>query len=116
MRPGPAPILAVLLSTLLLPTLLLPTLLLPTALLLAAPAEARRQAAPPAGRPHHRAASDMDLTLARMAARDRPLWRVWQRPRPLARTVAPATRERVAAPPLTGWGYGGTVPGAAPGF
>ncbi|KZC02993.1 hypothetical protein AU375_00762 [Methylobacterium radiotolerans] len=99
MRPGPAPILAA---------------LLPTLLLLAAPAEARRQAAPPAGRPHHRAASDPDLTLARMAARDRPLWRVWQRP--LARMLPPSTRERVAAPPLTGWGYGGTVPDAAPGF
>ncbi|ACB23544.1 hypothetical protein ABID82_006440 [Methylobacterium sp. PvP062] len=106
MRPGPAPILAA----------LLPTLLLPTLLLLAAPAEARRQAAPPAGRPHHRAASDTDLTLARMAARDRPLWRVWQRPRPLARMLPPSARERVAAPPLTGWGYGGTVPDAAPGF
>ncbi|WCS26813.1 hypothetical protein LOK46_08345 [Methylobacterium sp. NMS14P] len=115
MRAGPAPMLAALLLT-----LLPPTLLLPTALLLAAPAEARRQAGPHAGRPHHRAASDTDLTLARMAARDRPRWRVWQRPRPLARPLArmlaPATRERVAAPPLTGWGYGGTVPGAAPGF
>lgn len=101
MRPGPAPILAA---------------LLPTVLLLAAPAAARPRASSPAGRPHHRAASDMDLTLARMAARDRPRWRVWQQPRPLARMVAPATRERVAAPPFTGWGYGGTVPGAAPGF
>jgi len=86
MRPGPAPILPA----------LLPTLLLPTLLLLAAPAEARRQAAPPAGRPHHRAASDTDL--------------------PLARMLPPSARERVAAPPLTGWGYGGTVPDAAPGF
>ncbi|MGH1590038.1 hypothetical protein ACRBEV_19020 [Methylobacterium phyllosphaerae] len=86
--------------------------LLPATLLLAVPAEAR----PKAGRPHHRTVSDMDGTLARMAARARPHWRVWQPPRPRARVFAPATRERVAAPPFTGWGYGGTIPGAAPGF
>ena len=97
MRAGPVPILAA---------------LLPAVLLLAAPAEARRQS----GRPHHRALSDMDRTLARRAARDRPRWRVWQQPRPLARVFAPATRERVAATPFTGWGYGGTIPGAGPGF
>lgn len=73
-------------------------------------------------RPHHRRplghATDTDRTIARMAARDRQRgdWRVWQEPRPLARTIAPATRERVAAPPFTGWGYGGTIPGAWPGF
>jgi hypothetical protein len=72
-------------------------------------------------RPHHRHplghATDTDRTIARMAARDRLRdWRAWQQPRPLARIFAPATRERVAAPPFTGWGYGGTIPGAPPGF
>ncbi|SDN67060.1 hypothetical protein SAMN05216360_11081 [Methylobacterium phyllostachyos] len=72
-------------------------------------------------RPHRRALShamDTDHTIARMAARDRQRgdWRVWQETRPLARIFAPATRERVAAPPFTGWGYGGTIPGAPPGF
>ncbi len=56
-----------------------------------------------------------------MAARDRLRdwqgWQEsWQQARPLARIFAPATRERVAAPPFTGWGYGGTIPGAPPGF
>jgi hypothetical protein len=102
MRAGPVSILSVLLSVALLPAI---------------PA----RAGPQAGRAHHRTAShptsDMDRTLARMAARDRSRdWRIWQRPRPLARVFAPATRERVAAPPFTGWGYGGTIPGARPGF
>jgi len=90
----------------------LPILALPLlAALLPAPAEAR---------PHRRLpghATDTDRTIARMAARDRLRdWRAWREPRPLARIFAPATRERVAAPPLTGWGYGGTIPGASPGF
>lgn len=109
MRPAPAPIRAA---------------LLPAALLLTiAPAEAR----PRPREPHHRAASDlrgsdlrasdMDMTLARMAARDRLRgWRGWQQPRPWVRALPPATRERVAAPPFTGWGYGGTIPGAGPDF
>ena len=105
MRPAPAPIRAA---------------LLPAALLLTiTPAEAR----PRPREPHHRAASDlraasdMDMTLARMAARDRLRgWRVWQQPRPPGRALPPASRERVAAPPFTGWGYGGTIPGAGPGF
>ncbi|MCJ2057241.1 hypothetical protein MKL09_11820 [Methylobacterium sp. J-048] len=101
MPPAPVPILSA---------------LLPAALLLTiAPAEARPRPRP--REPHHRAASDMDATLARMAARDRLRgWRVWQEPRPLARVLPPATRERVAAPPFTGWGYGGPIPGAWPGF
>ncbi|RUP12321.1 MAG: hypothetical protein EKK43_22320 [Methylobacterium sp.] len=105
MRRRPAPIFAA-------PIRAAPILatLLPAALLLAAPAEAR----PQAGTPRHRVTSDMDRTLARRAARDRPDWRVWQRP--LVPAFAPATRERVAAPPFTGWGYGGTLPGAWPGF
>ena len=88
-------------------------LILPVALMAVSPAEAR----PHPGRHHPRTASDMDRTLARMAgdARRRD-WRVWQAPRPLAQVVAPATRERVAAPPFTGWGYGGTIPGAWPGL
>jgi len=99
MRPAPVPILSV---------------LLPAALLLTiAPVEAR----PRPREPHRRAASDMDATLARMAERDRLRgWRAWQESRPLARVLPPATRERVAAPPFTGWGYGGTVPGAWPSF
>jgi hypothetical protein len=79
-----------------------------------APAEARG-----AGKAHHRrgpAASDTDRTLARMAERDRLRWGLWEHPRPLPSYLPPLTRERVAAPPLTGWGYGGTVPGALPGF
>ncbi|SDA31937.1 hypothetical protein SAMN02799622_05126 [Methylobacterium sp. UNC378MF] len=90
--------------------------LLPVALLLAIPAEARQHDGKHPGKPHHRTASDMDRTLARRAARDRPHWRVWQQTRPLVRALAPATRERVGAPPFTGWGYGGTIPGAWPGF
>lgn len=78
-----------------------------------APAEAR-------GGLHHRRAparlSDADRTLARMAERDRVRWGRWETSRPLSSFVPPLTRERVAAPPLTGWGYGGTVPGALPGF
>ncbi|MDH2312447.1 hypothetical protein [Methylobacterium brachiatum] len=99
MRPAPVPILAA---------------LLPAALLLTpAAAEAR----PRPREPHHRAAPDMEATLARMAERDRLRgWRSWQRPRPRAGILPPATRERVAAPPFTGWGYGGTIPGARPGF
>jgi len=88
--------------------------LMPAALLLAiAPAEAR----PPQRKPHHRHASDMEATLAHMAEGDRLRnWRAWQVPRPFVRPLPPATRERVAAPPFTGWGYGGTIPGAWPGF
>jgi hypothetical protein len=98
MRPAPVPILAV---------------LLPAVLLTLTPAEAR----PRPREPHDRVASDMDATLARMAERDRPRgWRSWQRHRPLAGILPPATRERVAAPPFTGWGYGGTIPGARPEF
>ncbi|MCJ2140320.1 hypothetical protein [Methylobacterium sp. E-066] len=90
------------------------SILMPVALLLAiAPAEAR----PPHRKPHHRHVSDTEATLARMAEHDRLRgWRAWQTPRPLARALPPATRERVAAPPFTGWGYGGTIPGAWPGF
>ena len=97
MRPASAPILAA---------------LLPAALLLTpAPAEARPR------EPQYRAAPDMEATLARMAERDRLRgWRSCQRPRPPAGHLPPATRERVAAPPFTGWGYGGTIPGARPGF
>lgn len=55
----------------------------------------------------------MEATLVRMAERDRLRgWRSWQRPRPRAGILPPATRERVAAPPFTGWGYGGTIPRA----
>ena len=79
--------------------------------LLPAAAEARLHRRPPGH------AMDTDRTLARMAARDRLRdWRAWQETRPLAQIFAPATRERVAAPPFTGWGYGGTIPGALPGF
>jgi hypothetical protein len=79
--------------------------------LLPAPAEARPHRRPPGH------ATDTGRTLARMAARDRFRdWQAWQQPRPLDRIFAPATRERVSAPPFTGWGYGGTIPGALPGF
>ena len=111
------------------PDSILSALLLPAALLLAhAPAHARphqarphqahpHQARPHQARPHPRPASDMDATLARMAERDRLAgWRDWQARRPLVRALPPVTRERVAAPPFTGWGYGGTIPGARPGF
>ena len=60
--------------------------------------------------------SDTDRTLARMAERDRARWGRWEASRPLQSYLPPLTRERVAAPPLTGWGYGGTVSGALPGF
>ncbi|SFM03158.1 hypothetical protein [Methylobacterium pseudosasicola] len=88
--------------------------LMPTAVLLAiAPAEARSLHR----KPSHRQMSDMDVTLARRAEGDRLRgWRAWQAPRSFARALPPATRERVAAPPFTGWGYGGTIPGAWPGF
>lgn len=104
------------LSILALPIVALPIVALPVlAALLPAPAEARPH------RHHPRHATDTDRTIARMAARDRLRdwqgWQEsWQQPRPLARIFAPATRERVAAPPFTGWGYGGTIPGAPPGF
>ena len=80
-------------------------------LLTGTPAEAR-------GHRHRTVdASDIDRTLARMAERDRVrLWPRWEEHRALASYLPPFTRERVAAPPLTGWGYGGTVPGAWPGF
>ncbi len=94
------------------PKAISPALILPLLLLTLARAEARTLP----GR-HPRPASEMDRTLARMADRDRLRdWRAWQEPRPLARIFAPATRERVAAPPFTGWGYGGTIPGAWPGY
>lgn len=68
---------------------------------------------------HHRnvAGSDMDRTLAAMAERDglRPRPRR-EEARPPASAVPPPTRQRLAAPPLTGWGYGDTIPGAWPGF
>ena len=97
MRCAPNPLRAILLSAALLPA--------------TAPTEAR----PAPRRPHHPGASDMDATLARMAARDRLLgWGNRRQSRPLA--LPPATRERVAAPPFTGWGYGGTIPQAGPGF
>lgn len=90
-------------------------LILPVMLTALAPAEARPgpRAHPP--RHHRQAASDADRTLTRMAGEARRDWRIWRAPRPLA-LLPPATRERVAAPPFTGWGYGGTIPGAAPGF
>lgn len=68
-------------------------------------------------RHHHATATDTDRVLTRMAAKDRlTLWPAWEERRPLASHFAPATRERVAAPPFTGWGYGGTIPGAMPSF
>jgi hypothetical protein len=79
-------------------------------------------AGPAAARPaHHRhpagSSTDSERTLARMAVRDRlALWPAWEEKRPLASHLPPATRERVAAPPFTGWGYGATIPGAWPGF
>jgi hypothetical protein len=67
--------------------------------------------------PRHGAALDSERTLAHMADRDsRDLWPDWEERRPLASRFGPATRERVAAPPFTGWGYGATIPGAWPGF
>ncbi|QGY00767.1 hypothetical protein MMSR116_01730 [Methylobacterium mesophilicum SR1.6/6] len=110
MRAGPKPIRGILRETL--RGARHAALILPVALLAASSVEAR----PHPGRHHPRAASDMDRTLARMAGEARRDWRVWQAPGPLAQVFAPATRERVAAPPFTGWGYGGTIPGAWPGF
>jgi hypothetical protein len=98
----------------------IPAILLLTAAMLASgPAGARPH---PGRHPGPASGSDMDRTLARMAARDR--LRGWQEGRQESRqerwlrapVFAPATRERVAAPPFTGWGYGGTIPGASPGF
>lgn len=65
----------------------------------------------------HVAGSDLDRTLARMAERDgvRP-WPHREEDRTLASYLPPLTRQQVAAPPLTGWGYGYTIPGAWPGF
>jgi hypothetical protein len=52
-----------------------------------------------------------------MAAQNRlNLWPAWEEERPLASRFSPVTKERVAAPPLTGWGYGSTIPGAWPDF
>ncbi len=66
---------------------------------------------------HGAVSADSERVLARMAARDRlTLWPAWKERQPLDRRFAPATREQVAAPPFTGWGYGGTIPGAWPGF
>lgn len=71
----------------------------------------------PAHHRHGNPSTDPERTLARMAARDRlDLWPAWEEERPLASRFSPATRERVAAPPFTGWGYGATIPGAWPGF
>lgn len=72
----------------------------------------------PAGRRHPGAvSSDTDRVLTRMAARDSlTLWPAWRQRRPLASYLPPATRERVSAPPFTGWGYGSTIPGAWPSF
>ena len=98
-------------------------ILILTALMLASgpagahPHPGRHHGRHPGRHPGSAAGSDMDRTLARMAAHDRLRgWRAWQEARPLALVFAPATRERVAAPPFTGWGYGGTIPGARPGF
>ena len=64
---------------------------------------------------HGATATDSERTLARMALRDRhALWPAWEEERPLR--FPPATRELVAAPPFTGWGYGATIPGAWPSF
>lgn len=63
------------------------------------------------------AGSDVDRTLARMAERDGVLlWPRWRGSRPLASYLPPLNRQQVTAPPLTGWGYGYTIPGAWPGF
>jgi hypothetical protein len=75
------------------------------------------EARPRHARGHGAASTDSARVLARMAARDRlVLWPAWEERQPLARRLAPATREQVAAPPFTGWGYGATIPGASPGF
>ncbi len=71
----------------------------------------------PAHPRHGVPATDSERTLARMAVRDRrDLWPAWEEERPLPSRFSPSTRERVAAPPFTGWGYGKTIPGAWPGF
>ncbi|MCJ2012591.1 hypothetical protein [Methylobacterium sp. J-076] len=70
--------------------------------------------------PRHRpgaVSTDSDRVLTRMAARDaETLWPAWRHRRSLAATLPPATREEVAAPPFTGWGYGASIPGAWPSF
>lgn len=82
--------------------------------------DASAQAHGRTGKAHHHKssrASDMDLTLRRMANADRVRgWRDWDEHRPLTSYLPPATKQRVSAPPFTGWGYGGTIPGAWPGF
>ena len=68
---------------------------------------------------HHRVVgeSDMDRTLRIRAEEIRAeRWTNWEQHRPLSSYFPPVTRERVAAPPFTGYGYGGTIPGAWPGF
>lgn len=130
MRAGPTPIHAALLVPLALP-LALP-FALPLASLAASPARAQPGPQPGGsqpGRHHPPAATDMDRTLARRAEAARRDGLSRQDPRPIPRALPPqalppalspalppATRERVAAPPFTGWGYGGTIPGAWPGF
>ena len=93
----------------------LATVIAAAMILAAGPADARARARTA----HHRhvAGSDLDRTLARMAERDavRP-WPRREADRPLASYLPPPTRQRLAAPPLTGWGYGETIPGAWPGF
>lgn len=82
--------------------------------------DASAQAYGKIGKAHHHKgsrASDMDLTLRRMANADRARgWGDWNEHRPLSSYLPPATKQRVSAPPFTGWGYGGTIPGAWPGF
>lgn len=93
----------------------LPRCALVAAAMLAAAGAAQAR---PAARRHPGAVStDTDRVLTRMAVQDRlTLWPAWQQRRPLASHFPPATRERVAAPPFTGWGYGSTIPGAWPSF
>lgn len=75
------------------------------------------EARPRHGHRHGAVSADSERVLARTAARDRlTLWPAWEERQPLARRFSPATREQVAAPPFTGWGYGATIPGAWPGF
>lgn len=75
------------------------------------------QARPAGRRPAGAVSTDSDRVLTRMAAQDSlALWPAWRQRRPLASYLPPATRERVAAPPFTGWGYGPTIPGAGPAF
>lgn len=88
----------------------LPRLALPAFAMLAALGAA--QARPAGG-----VSQDSDRVLMRMAAQDsRTLWPAWRHGRPRSSVFPPATRERVAAPPFTGWGYGTTIPGAWPSF